>query len=213
MQVRCTLAAVLLVIAMSAGVAFAADLYVGPGEQYESVADAVEDARSGDRIIVRDGDYQENVWSPFFGVPSNVVIMAENPHQVQLIGELLVQGGSGWVVDGLSVSLQRNSSGSLYAISTSGTGHKLLNVGNVTLSGTAGWPSAAIAMTGNGGTLTISEDATLTVTLRNGDSTDGIWIVPRGAWTRTRTSPGLWRALFTRSFRSGMRTRRLTWMR
>ncbi|OUM99808.1 MAG: hypothetical protein BAA04_08455 [Firmicutes bacterium ZCTH02-B6] len=183
MLVRWTLATVLLVAVLSSGVAFAADLYVGPGEQYESIADAVDSAGSGDRIIIRDGEYQENVWSRFFGVPSNVIIMAENPHQVQLIGELLVQGGSGWVMDGLSVSLQGNSSSSLYAISTTGTGHKLLNVGNVILSGTAGWPSAAIAMSGNGGTLTIAEGATVEVTLTNGDSTDGITIMPQGAWT------------------------------
>lgn len=50
MQVQWTLVAVSLVTALAAGVAFAAeDLYVGPGEQYES---PVMEVKPGPALVV-----------------------------------------------------------------------------------------------------------------------------------------------------------------
>lgn len=135
----------LLAAALSVGAALAKDLYVGPGGEYESISDAVDAAGLGDRIIVRDGEYRENVWTNPFSPRNNVVIMAENPHEVKLIGELLVQSGSGVIVDGFSVVLE-GACTTLCAINTNGTGHAVLNAGDITVSGTASWSGAAIGM-------------------------------------------------------------------
>lgn len=129
------LVAWLLIAAMPVSVAFAADLYVGPGEEYESIQD----------------------------------------------------GGSGVVVDGLSVLLNGNGT-TLYAINTTGTGHSVVNAGDITVSGTASWSAAAIAMSnpvfgsGSGGTLTVSEGAQLQVHV-TADHVSGLVAQARGAWT------------------------------
>jgi hypothetical protein len=52
--------AIVAFVALSA-TASAADIFVGPGETYTSIQQAVDNATAGDTIIVRDGTYNENV--------------------------------------------------------------------------------------------------------------------------------------------------------
>jgi uncharacterized repeat protein (TIGR01451 family) len=52
---------ILFCAAFTASVVSAGYIYVGPGENYTTIQDAVNAAGSGDTIIVRDGTYTENV--------------------------------------------------------------------------------------------------------------------------------------------------------
>jgi parallel beta-helix repeat protein len=52
---------ILFCAAFTASVVSAEDIYVGPNETYETIQGAVNDARPGDTIIVRNGTYTENV--------------------------------------------------------------------------------------------------------------------------------------------------------
>ena len=54
-------------------------LYVGPGETYTTISDAVTASVAGDTIIVKDGTYNEIVT-----VDKSLIIYAENQHQAIL---------------------------------------------------------------------------------------------------------------------------------
>ena len=65
--------AVLLFTAVTAAVASATEIYVGPGELCTTIALAVTASNQGDTIIVRDGTYSENV-----NVGKQLTIRSEN---------------------------------------------------------------------------------------------------------------------------------------
>ena len=57
----------------------AAVLYVGPGEAYTTIGQAMWDVEDGDTIMVRDGIYDESI-----DIRSSIMLLAENRHQAIL---------------------------------------------------------------------------------------------------------------------------------
>ena len=51
-------------------------LYVGPGENYTTIGQAMWDVKDGDTIMVRDGIYDKSI-----DVRSSITLMAENRHK------------------------------------------------------------------------------------------------------------------------------------
>ena len=78
----CFWAGILLVFVqvLFASAVWADTFYVGPGESYTSIQAAVDDARDGDTIIVRNGTYTENV-----NVDKSLTIRSENGYSTTTV--------------------------------------------------------------------------------------------------------------------------------